>query len=117
MSGGRDRDPDWHPCRSTSPTRAPGPPRMHDDRALVLARLARVLEERVRPAVHRTVAPLEVEVWHVEGGQGEPVPPSVALGLAGDGSGITYEPARVGDAWGRAWGTSWFHLTGQVPAT
>ncbi|MEU1193934.1 glycoside hydrolase family 38 C-terminal domain-containing protein [Streptomyces sp. NPDC005859] len=79
---------------------------MHDDRRLVEDRLDRVLRERIRPAVHRTTVPLGVEVWHVPG---EPVP--VAEGLA-----APYEPARVGDVWGRAWGTSWFRLTGAVPA-
>ena len=90
---------------------------MHDDRTLTLDRLVRVLAERVTPAVHRTVGSLEVEVWHVEGGQGEPVPPAVALGLRPSigGPGPRFVPARVGDPWGPAWGTSWFHLTGSVP--
>ena len=91
---------------------------MHDDRTLTLDRLVRVLAERVTPAVHRTVGSLDVEVWHVEGGQGEPVPPAVALGLRPSigGPGARFVPGRVGDAWGPAWGTSWFHLTGSVPA-
>ncbi|MFI6928862.1 alpha-mannosidase [Streptomyces sp. NPDC050287] len=78
---------------------------MHDDRKLVEDRLDRVLRERIRPAVHRLRVPLEVEVWHAPG---EPVP--VTEGLA-----APYGPARVGDIWGRPWGTSWFRLTGAVP--
>ncbi|MEV1007693.1 glycoside hydrolase family 38 C-terminal domain-containing protein [Streptomyces sp. NPDC049881] len=79
---------------------------MHDDRRLVEQRLRRVLDERVRPAVHGTPVPLAVERWDAPG---EPVP--VAEGLAAG-----YRPASVGEPWGPAWGTTWFRLTGQVPA-
>lgn len=37
---------------------------MHDDRTLVEARLKRVLDERIRPAVYPESVPLEVMVWH-----------------------------------------------------
>jgi alpha-mannosidase len=84
---------------------------MHDDRTVVRDRLTRVLRERIRPATHRTVSALDLQVWHVDGGQGEPVPPSVALGVD-----TVYRPCRIGEEWGPAWGTSWFHLTGSVPA-
>ncbi|MEU4347876.1 glycoside hydrolase family 38 C-terminal domain-containing protein [Streptomyces sp. NPDC023838] len=79
---------------------------MHDDRSLVEARLRRVLDERIRPAVYPESVPLEVAVWHAPG---EPVP--VAEGLAG-----IPVPIAVGDAWGAPWGTSWFRVTGTVPA-
>ncbi|HEY0188770.1 MAG TPA: glycoside hydrolase family 38 C-terminal domain-containing protein [Cellulomonas sp.] len=88
---------------------------MHDDHALIEQRLERVLAHRLRPAVHRTVAALDVEAWHVAGGQGEPVAPSAALPGAGRGDEADYRPVRVGDPWGPAWGTTWFHLTGRVP--
>ncbi|HZD22068.1 MAG TPA: glycoside hydrolase family 38 C-terminal domain-containing protein, partial [Acidimicrobiia bacterium] len=65
--------------------------------------------QRLRPAIHRTIAPLNLAVWHPDGGQGEPVDPAVALAHT------VYEPAAVGDRWGPPWGTSWFHLTGKVP--
>ncbi|MEV5940763.1 glycoside hydrolase family 38 C-terminal domain-containing protein [Streptomyces sp. NPDC051994] len=78
---------------------------MHDDRGLVEARLKRVLDERVRPAVYPESVPLEVAVWHTPG---EPVP--VADGLAGEP-----RPIAVGDRWGAPWGTSWFRVTGTVP--
>ncbi|WP_329462937.1 alpha-mannosidase [Streptomyces sp. NBC_01431] len=78
---------------------------MHDDRGLVEARLKRVLDERVRPAVYPESVPLEVAVWHAPG---EPVP--VADGLAGEP-----RPIVVGDMWGAPWGTSWFRVTGTVP--
>ncbi|MFE2262512.1 alpha-mannosidase [Streptomyces griseosporeus] len=78
---------------------------MHDDRTLVEARLKRVLDERVRPAVYPASVPLQVAVWHAPG---EPVP--VAEGLA-----ATPEPIAVGARWGAPWGTSWFTVTGTVP--
>ncbi|MGW3345314.1 alpha-mannosidase [Nonomuraea rubra] len=79
---------------------------MHDDRNLVEARLKRVLNERIRPAIYPESVPLEVAVWHAPG---EPVP--VAEGLAAES-----EPIAVGQAWGAPWGTSWFTVTGTVPA-
>ena len=90
---------------------------MHDNRVLVENRLKRVLSQRLKPAVHRTVAPLSLTVWHVDGGRGEPVPPSAALpgGEAADGG--RYVPAAVGERWGPPWGTSWFRVTGEVPAS
>ncbi|MEV0168603.1 alpha-mannosidase [Nonomuraea fuscirosea] len=78
---------------------------MHDDRALVEARLKRVLDERIRPAIYPESVPLEISVWHAPG---EPVP--VAEGLA-----ATPGPIAVGDPWGPPWSTSWFTVTGTVP--
>ncbi|MFE1916077.1 alpha-mannosidase [Streptomyces anandii] len=78
---------------------------MHDDRSLVEARLRRVLDERIRPAVYPESVPLQVAVWHAPG---EPVP--VAEGLAAEP-----EPIEVGARWGAPWGTSWFRVTGTVP--
>ncbi|MFG3003322.1 alpha-mannosidase [Streptomyces calvus] len=78
---------------------------MHDDRTLVEARLARVLDERIRPAVYPESVPLDVAVWNAPG---EPVP--VAEGLAAEP-----EPVAVGARWGAPWGTSWFRVTGTVP--
>ncbi|MFJ8858860.1 alpha-mannosidase [Streptomyces sp. NPDC102451] len=79
---------------------------MHDDRTLVEARLKRVLDERIRPAVHPESVPLDVAVWNAPG---EPVP--VAEGLAGP-----VEPIAVGDRWGAPWSTCWFRVSGTVPA-
>ncbi|NEB80921.1 alpha-mannosidase [Streptomyces sp. SID14478] len=79
---------------------------MHDDRALVEARLKRVLDERIRPAVYPASVPLTVEAWTAPG---EPVP--VEEGLA-----ATHGPVAVGDAWGAPWATTWFKVTGEVPA-
>lgn len=78
---------------------------MHDDRVQVELRLTRLLEERVRPAVHARKVPLTVRVWHVPG---EPAPVAQALAAP-------YRPVAVGDAWGPPWSTSWFEITGRVP--
>ncbi|MFI6767382.1 alpha-mannosidase [Streptomyces sp. NPDC050355] len=79
---------------------------MHDDRALIEARLQRVLDERIRPALYPESVPLEVSAWVAPG---EPVP--VAEGLA-----AAHTPVAVGDAWGAPWGTTWFKVVGEVPA-
>ncbi|MEV6751188.1 glycoside hydrolase family 38 C-terminal domain-containing protein [Streptomyces sp. NPDC051214] len=78
---------------------------MHDDRTLIEARLKRVLDERIRPAVYPESVPLDVAVWNAPG---EPVP--VAEGLAAHP-----EPTEVGARWGAPWATSWFQVTGTVP--
>ncbi|MFE9560544.1 alpha-mannosidase [Streptomyces sp. NPDC006487] len=79
---------------------------MHDDRSIAEHRLRRVLKERIKPAVHSRPVPLTVERWEAPG---EPVP--VAEGLA-----ASYEPCAIGEMWGPAWGTTWFKVTGTVPA-
>lgn len=79
---------------------------MHDDRSITEHRLRRVLAQRIKPAVHSRPVPLTLARWEAPG---EPVP--VAEGLA-----ATYEPCAVGDPWGPAWGTTWFKVTGAVPA-
>ncbi|WP_144802195.1 glycoside hydrolase family 38 C-terminal domain-containing protein [Curtobacterium sp. BH-2-1-1] len=79
---------------------------MHDDIPLTTGRARRVLDERILPAVHATSVPLEV-AWHEL--PGEPVPPAEGLAL-------DWTPYEVGTPWGAAWGTTWFRLTGTVPA-
>ncbi|MFD7031586.1 alpha-mannosidase [Streptomyces sp. NPDC059917] len=79
---------------------------MHDDRSITEHRLRRVLKERIKPAVHTLAVPLTVERWEAPG---EPVP-------AAEGLAAPYGPCAVGDVWGPAWGTTWFRLTGTVPA-
>ncbi|MEU6979190.1 glycoside hydrolase family 38 C-terminal domain-containing protein [Streptomyces sp. NPDC046371] len=79
---------------------------MHSNRRLIEQRLDRVLNQRIRPAAHARTAPLQVRIWDVPG---EPVP--VAEGLA-----APYRPVAVGHRWGPAWTTSWFEVSGRVPA-
>ena len=87
---------------------------MHDDRLFVEERLERALRERLWPAIHSLAVPFDVAAWLVPpagrgDGVGEPVPVATALAAG-------YVPVAVGDAWGPPWGTTWFQLTGRVPA-
>lgn len=78
---------------------------MHSTQRLTEQRLDRVLNERIRPAVHARSVPVEIAIWSVPG---EPVP--VADGLA-----AAYEPVTLGHRWGPPWSTSWFRISGRVP--
>lgn len=78
---------------------------MHDDSALVEARLNRFVRERLRPAVYRASVPLTVTAWVAPG---EPVSFAEAVSHP-------FAPFVVGEAWDRPWGTVWFHLVGTVP--
>ncbi|WP_354637600.1 alpha-mannosidase [Kitasatospora camelliae] len=78
---------------------------MHSKRRLIEQRLDRVLNERIRPAVHARTVPLRVEIWDVPG---EPVTVPEALAAP-------YRPITVGHRWGPVWSTSWFRITGRVP--
>jgi alpha-mannosidase len=93
---------------------------MHSNHTLIENRMRRVLLERITPLIHTTTSILTVEAWHVGGGLGEPVQPSVALpGLntaAAAAANVVYVPFAVGEAWGPAWGTTWFRVTGTMPA-
>ncbi|MGN8025404.1 alpha-mannosidase [Microbacterium sp. 22242] len=79
---------------------------MHEETSLTLGRVARVLGERVRPAVHSARIPLEIGVHALPG---EPIP-------AAEGLALEYSPFQAGQAWGPAWGTTWFRIRGEVPA-
>ncbi|WP_029264760.1 MULTISPECIES: alpha-mannosidase [unclassified Microbacterium] len=79
---------------------------MHDDTSLTVGRVKRVLEERIRPAIHSASVPLDVEIHELPG---EPIAPAEGLAL-------DYAPGAVGAPWGPAWGTTWFKLTGRVPS-
>ncbi|MQY22715.1 alpha-mannosidase [Nocardia macrotermitis] len=78
---------------------------MHDDRLLIEGRLARVLAERIVPAIHAESRPLAASVWVAPG---EPVP--VAEGIAAPRT-----PIESGARWGAPWGTSWLTVEGAVP--
>jgi alpha-mannosidase len=79
---------------------------VHDDASQVRARLARVVRERLLPAVHRDRRPLAVRAWTAPG---EPVPFAHARAQR-------FAPVAVGSQWGRPWQTVWFEITGTVPA-
>jgi len=78
---------------------------MHDDTAFVEARTARFVRDRLAPALHRRSLPLTIEAWEAPG---EPVPFAEAVAQR-------YEPFAPGQTWSRPWGTTWFHVTGEVP--
>ena len=79
---------------------------MHDDRTLVEARLRRVVHQRINPAIHGARVPLVVSKWEAPG---EPV-------TAADAATKQYEPFGIGQPFGRPWGTTWFRMSGTVPA-
>lgn len=78
---------------------------MHDDPALTTGRAKRVLEERIRPAVHSTAVPLEVTRHELPG---EPIP-------SADGLALPFREDAPGTLWGPAWSTTWFRLRGRIP--
>lgn len=79
---------------------------MHRDEAAVEARLRRFVRDRLVPAIYRDARPLEVRAWQVPR---EPVSFAHALRQA-------FQPVPLGWRWGRAWSTTWFRVTGDVPA-
>ncbi|WP_194762394.1 alpha-mannosidase [Microbacterium sp. UFMG61] len=79
---------------------------MHDDTSLTVGRVTRVLDERIRPAIHSASVPLTVEVNEIPG---EPISPA-------DGLALEFAETTVPSMWGPAWSTTWFKLTGRVPA-
>jgi alpha-mannosidase len=78
---------------------------MHDNSTLLEARIGRFVKERLEPALYRATAPVAITAWDVPD---EPVP--FATAVAGG-----YRPFAIGEVWGAPWGTTWFHVVGQVP--
>ncbi len=78
---------------------------MHDNAAHTEARIDRSVRERVAPAVERRRQPLAIKAWEVPD---EPVPFAEAVTQ-------DYVPFEAGTTLSRPWGTTWFHVTGQVP--
>lgn len=68
---------------------------MHANRDLVEKRIQRELWQRVLPLVHRHQRPLTIEA----------------------GPDVDHlEPFEAGSSWGAPWATTWFRLTGDIPA-
>lgn len=76
----------------------------HDVTAPALQRLRRLLTQRVRPSLLRTVVPFTVSATP----ETFEAVPFTAIGTQ------TLEPFAVGDPWGRPWHSRWFHLSARV---
>ena len=82
---------------------------MHDRHVITEKRLERFLLERIRPARYTATAPFTVTAYDVPG---EPISFDDVMLAMVDGE---FRPFEIGGAWGRAWGTTWFHVVGRVP--
>lgn len=80
---------------------------MHEQLELIERRLRRVLDSRIRPAEVRDRAPLSAGAHQT---------PERHLGLAAARA-ASFSPIAAGDAWGAPWQTTWFELSGAVPAS
>jgi alpha-mannosidase len=78
---------------------------VHDDRNITEARIDRVFNQRIRPAVFTDSLTFDVEAWEVPG---EPVPVTEAVSAH-------YAPFSVGSGFSRPWGTTWFKMSATVP--
>ncbi|WGW12660.1 glycoside hydrolase family 38 C-terminal domain-containing protein [Saxibacter everestensis] len=83
---------------------------MHDNTRSVLSRLHRFRYEHLSTGLYQVTTPLTVTAWTVPE---EPVPFAEAVRQQ-------FTPFPVGSgaasAWGRPWGTVWFHVQGEIPA-
>ena len=73
---------------------------------MIEARLDRFVAESLLPSLYLRSSPLSVTSWEVPD---EPIPFEQAVTN-------TFIPFTVGQTWGLPWGTTWFHITGEVPA-
>lgn len=80
---------------------------MHDGTSLLRARIERLISQRLLPARYRARAAVTLTAWQTAG---EPVPFAEATAQA-------FSPIANGDRWGTPWGTTWFHISGKVPAS
>ncbi|MFE2563968.1 alpha-mannosidase [Streptomyces mirabilis] len=79
---------------------------MHDERRRIEERVARVQDQRIKPAIYAASVPFQVEAWQAPG---EPVPFEEAAAAP-------YKPFAMDTPWGPPWGTTWFRMRGSVPA-
>lgn len=101
---------------------------MHHNERLHDERLDRVLRQRLLPAVYRARHPLDVVAWSAD------APANASPNTATDATDATppamptdppvsfeeavrqtFTPIARGDGWGSPWGTTWLHLSGEVP--
>ncbi|KOV61974.1 alpha-mannosidase [Streptomyces sp. MMG1121] len=79
---------------------------MHDERRRIEERVARLHDQRIKPAIYAASVPFEVAAWQAPG---EPVPFEEAAAAP-------YTPFAPHTPWGPPWGTTWFRMRGRVPA-
>ncbi|MFE7853906.1 alpha-mannosidase [Streptomyces sp. NPDC057403] len=79
---------------------------MHDERRRIEERAERLHTQRIKPALYAATVPLSVESWQAPG---EPVSFEEAASQR-------YAPFAMDTPWGPPWGTTWFRMSGQVPA-
>ena len=75
-----------------------------------LERCDRVMQQRVKPHIHTTLAACTLRSFH---NPGEPVPSSEFLAKVRNGQ-VPFEPFRVPGVWGTTWGTTWFKVNGHI---
>ena len=78
---------------------------MHDNRKITEGRIERFVRDSLIPALYIETVPLTLGVWD---DLDEPLPFADAVGQS-------YRPIELPRNWGKAWSTSWFHVTGQIP--
>src|SRR4051794_5087419 len=82
---------------------------MHDRHLITEKRLDRFLRERIRPARYGATAPFAVTAYN---SPGEPISFDDAMLAMADN---LFRPFTIGDPYGKAWSTTWFHFVGRVP--
>lgn len=80
---------------------------MFTDDSDVCGRVDHLTRDWIRPALVAAASPVTLTKWEVPD---EPVPFTDAVAQ-------DFVPTAPGDPWSHPWGTTWFHLTGTVPAT
>ena len=75
-----------------------------------LERCDRVMQQRVKPHIHTTLAACTLRSFH---NPGEPVPSSEFLAKVRNGQ-VPFEPFRIPGVWGTTWGTTWFEVNGHI---
>lgn len=79
---------------------------MHKNARMIEARLNRYVVESLLPSIYSETHTLSITAWEAPG---EPVPFAHAIAQQ-------FSEFKVGQSWGLPWGTTWFHVTGEVPA-
>ncbi|KAB8289078.1 alpha-mannosidase [Bifidobacterium ramosum] len=75
-----------------------------------LERCDRVMQQRVEPHIHTTLASC---VLRSHDNPGEPVPSGEFLAQVRAGE-VEFKPFSIPGMWGTTWGTTWFEVTGRI---